>query len=307
MREPTRQVQDLNCPGERAPAHATKPVAPARRRGGVAADGRSLGRGTPFIKWAGGKRSLLPLLVPIVPKNFGTYHEPFLGGGALFFALRPARATLGEANSRLVRAYRGVRDHVDTVVESLRGSAHTRELFERLRDWDVDGADDASVACWLIYLNRTCFNGLYRVNRQGRFNVPFGGYTNPRICDEPTLRACSGALANAQIRHEDFAAVLGRAQRGDFVYFDPPYLPISTTSSFTSYTADGFGLRDHVRLRDVALELKEQGVHVLLSNSAAPAVLDLYKRGFKVRRVSAPRAVAAKGSSRGRVEELIIT
>lgn len=268
---------------------------------------REQGCAQPFLKWAGGKRAMLPHLMPLTPKRFGVYHEPFLGGGALFFALQPKCAVLSDANSRLVRAYRGVRDHVDRVVDSLRRSPHDRELFERLRKWDVDKAVDANVACWLIYLNRTAFNGLYRVNKNGGFNVPFGGYVNPRICDEPNLRACATALSGTDLRHEDFGAVLGRAERGDFVYFDPPYLPMSATSSFTGYTADGFTLRDHARLRDVARELKERGVHVLLSNSAAPAVLDLYAKGFEVLRVRAPRLIAARGSSRGRVEELIIS
>lgn len=223
----------------------------------------------PFLKWAGGKRSMLEHLLPRVPSTFGTYFEPFLGGGSLFFAVQPERAVLGDTNRRLVRAYMGVRDRIDQVVDFLRRSPHSKEFFLKLRRWDVDSADDASVASWVIYLNRTCFNGLYRVNRSGQFNVPFGDYVNPRICDEPNLRACSAALTSVEIRHDDFAGVLERAVAGDFVYLDPPYLPISVTSSFAAYTADGFTLRDHRRLRDVALGLKTRGVRVLICNRPA--------------------------------------
>lgn len=250
---------------------------------------------------------MLPCLLPLVPREFGTYFEPFLGGGSLFFSIQPERAVLGDANRRLVRAYTGVRDDVDEVLDFLRRSPHSKEFFLKLRRWEVDRADAASTAAWLIYLNHTCFNGLYRVNRSGDFNVPFGDYVNPRICDEPNLRACSAALTSAEIHYGDFSAVLERAKTGDFVYLDPPYLPISATSSFAGYTPDGFRLRDHRRLRDVALELKARGVHILISNSAAPAVLELFAEGFDVRRVQAPRTVAARGASRGKVEELIIS
>lgn len=270
-------------------------------------DRSALPAARPFVKWAGGKRSMLPHLLPLVPPEFGTYHEPFLGGGALFFAAMPQRAVLADANQRLVRAYLGVRDKVEAVINFLRRSQHSKQLFLKMRAWNVDRADDASVAAWLIYLNKTAFNGLYGVNRSGQFNVPFGDYKSPVVCDEPNLRACSTALAGVEIRHDDFTRVLDRAVADDFVYFDPPYLPVSATSSFAAYTPNGFGLRDHRRLRDVALELKARGVHVLISNSVAPAVLELYAEGFEVRRVSAPRAVAAKGASRGKVEELIIS
>lgn len=264
-------------------------------------------RARPFLKWAGGKTSMLPHLLPLVPKGFGVYHEPFVGGGALFWALRPERAVLSDANKRLVRTYAGVRDCVDSVVHFLQRSPHSKQFFLKLRQWRVDSAvDDASVAAWMIYLNKTAFNGLYRVNGNGRFNVPFGNYENPRICDEPNLRACSSALQGVTLLHADFATVTSRAEPGDVVYFDPPYLPISATSSFTGYTPGGFTLGDHVRLRDVGLALKARGVHVIVSNSAAPELVELYSKGFTVTRVRASRSVAAAGSSRGKVDELII-
>jgi DNA adenine methylase len=261
----------------------------------------------PFLKWAGGKRQLLGELERYLPARFGTYHEPFIGGGALYFHLQPARAVLSDNNERLVRAYRGVRDGVERVIRLLGQYPHDKDFFLSFREHDIDRDSDAEVAAWLVYLNKTGFNGLYRVNSQNRFNVPFGRYTNPNICDEENLRACSLALQEADLPFaEDFASVLHRARRGDLVYFDPPYLPLSVTSSFTSYTSEGFGLADHVRLRDVALDLKKRGVHVIVSNSSAPAVVELYEKGFAIERVAANRAVNSKADGRGAVTELII-
>jgi DNA adenine methylase len=262
--------------------------------------------GRPFLKWAGGKRQLLPQLLRHVPARFGRYFEPFVGGGALFFALRPRAATLADVNERLIRAYRGVAHGVEQVTQLLRAYPYDPDFYYRMRALDIDGRTDAEVAAWFIYLNRTGYNGLYRVNRQNRFNVPFGRYANPTVCDEPTLRACARALGGKEILVEDFAAVAVRAQRGDFVYFDPPYVALSATSSFTSYTSGGFGEAEQVKLRDVALALKRRGVHVMLSNSSAPTVRDLYKTGFDVLEVPATRMVNSRGDRRGPIEELII-
>ncbi|MES2640423.1 MAG: DNA adenine methylase [Myxococcota bacterium] len=260
----------------------------------------------PFLKWVGGKRQLLPALLPHTPARFGRYHEPFVGGGALFFHLRPARAVLADTNARLIRTWIGVRDHVEDVITLLRGFPHDRTFFEGLRAEAVDAKSDAEVAAWFIYLNRTGFNGLYRVNRQNRFNVPFGSYTNPTICDADTLRAASIALSQTDLLVEDFGAVLTRAEPGDFVYFDPPYIPLSATSSFTAYTAGGFGMPEQARLRDTARALKARGVHVVLSNSSAPAVHELYADGFLRTPVSAARAINCDASKRGAVTELIL-
>lgn len=260
----------------------------------------------PYVKWAGGKRSMLRHLRPFVPATFGTYFEPFAGGGALFFALQPAKAVISDINRRLVRSYIAVRDSVDEVVSLLKTYPYEKDFFLKMRAAPIDARSDVEVAAWLIYLNRTCFNGLYRVNRSNEFNVPFGRYANPTICDEANLLACSDALKSTAISHDPFEKVLERAVPGDFVYFDPPYLPLSTTSSFTAYSADGFGLCDHVRLRDVALELKARGVHVVISNSAAPAIRALYAEGFEVTEVLASRAINAKGDGRGKVPELVI-
>jgi DNA adenine methylase len=273
----------------------------------MAADGStSIPLPRPFLKWVGGKRQLLPALLPHTPSRFGRYHEPFLGGGALFFNLRPARSVLADTNARLVRTWKGVRDSVEDVIALLRAYPHDRVFFQQLREAAVDERTDAEVAAWFIYLNRTGFNGLYRVNRQNRFNVPFGSYTNPTICDAEGLRIASAALADTELHVEDFGAVLHRAEPGDFVYFDPPYVPLTATSSFTAYTAGGFGMGEQARLRDTARTLKERGVHVVLSNSSAPAVYELYADGFARTPVAASRAINCDPTKRGPVTELIL-
>lgn len=260
----------------------------------------------PFLKWVGGKRQLLPEILARAPQRFGAFHEPFLGGGAVYFALQPSRAFLSDSNERLIRAYSGVRDECDTVIEKLGKLPHERTFYERYRKRRIDRNSDADVAAWMIYLNRTGYNGLYRVNSKNLFNVPFGCYVRPRICRPENLRACARALAGAELSVGDFAAVLERARPGDFAYFDPPYVPLSATSSFRSYTRDGFDHAAQERLRDVARELKRRKVHVLLSNSSATLVRDLY-RGFDVREVSASRQVNSKASGRGKIVELLIS
>lgn len=261
--------------------------------------------GKPFVKWVGGKRKLLSRILPLVPARFGRYHEPFVGGGALFFATQPPRATLADSNTRLIRTYRGVRDHVDEVVLRLSGMPHDKATFERVRASLVDEMSDAGVAAWLIYLIKTGFNGLYRVNSRNLFNVPFGDMHQPTICDEPRLRACSRALQGVELVDGEFEGVLDRAKKGDFVYFDPPYVPLSASSDFVNYTKGGFDMAAQQRLVEVAATLKQRGVSVLLSNSAAPAVYELY-RGFEIHEVPVTRAVGAKASSRGVIKELLI-
>jgi DNA adenine methylase len=259
----------------------------------------------PFVKWVGGKRQILRDLIARVPPELGTYHEPFVGGGALFFAVRPPRAVLSDNNLRLVRTWRGVQKHVEDVIRLLKTYPHDKDFFLALREKDIDAGSDVDVAAWFIYLNKTAYNGLYRVNSKNRFNVPFGRYVNPTLCDEDNLRSCASALRGATIEHEDFAAVLDRAEPGDFVYFDPPYVPLSDTSYFTSYTAEGFGPEDQTRLRDVARTLKKRGVRVLLSNSGAEFVRRLYK-GFKIEEIHASRQVNCKAEGRGPIVELVI-
>lgn len=258
----------------------------------------------PFVKWAGGKRQLLAAIMRQIPPQYGTYHEPFLGGGAVFFALTPPQSFLSDSNLRLVRCYNGIKEHVGDVIQLLKGYDRSRKFFEEMRGRDIDSADDAEVAAWLIYLNKMGFNGLYRVNSKNRFNVPFGDNKNAQICDEENLKACSRALAHAEINWEDFEKVAERAKPGDLVYFDPPYVPLSSTSYFTSYTARGFTSDDQVRLRDLALRLKQKDVHVLLSNSSSAA--ELYSKDFDITEVLAARFVNSKVERRGKITELLI-
>jgi DNA adenine methylase len=262
----------------------------------------------PFIKWVGGKRQLLPELRARIPSTFGTYHEPFLGGGALFFDLLPKCAFLSDTNERLVRTYRAIRDGVEHVIALLKSYEHSREKFDELRACDVDALDDTHVAAWFVYLNKTCFNGLYRVNSENVFNVPFDDTRQraTRICDDDNLRACSDALRGVQIRHAHFAECLADVEPGDLVYFDPPYVPLSASSSFTAYTAEGFDLSEQIKLRDVARELKRRGAHVLLSNSSAPLVSTLYGKDFEIEHVNAGRSINSDGAKRGRIAESIV-
>jgi DNA adenine methylase len=263
----------------------------------------------PFLKWAGGKRQLLPQLLSHVPAHYRTYHEPFIGGGALFFHLAPTKAHISDANLRLIRTYRGVRDHVEEVIELLgKMQGRDRAYFDHVRDQAVDTyISDATVAAWLIYLNKAGFNGIYRVNQAGKFNVPFGKDESAIVCDPKRLRECSMVLQApaVTITHQDFYKAAERVEEGDFVYFDPPYVPLSETSSFAAYTADGFGPEDQECLRDVAFDLQRRGAYVLISNSDCPEVRTLYA-GAEIVEVEASRAVNSKASGRGKVGELLI-
>lgn len=265
-------------------------------------------RAAPFVKWAGGKRSLLTVLCKHAPASFGRYFEPFVGGGALFWSVRPRFAILADANDRLVRTYRAVRDSLPAVIELLRTYPNDRDFFERMRNAEVDGRTDAEVAAWLIYLNRTCFNGLYRVNKAGRFSVPFGAYSAPRILDVAGLRACSAALQGASVLHGDFARSVASATTDDFVYFDPPYAPLSASAGFVQYTAKGFALDDQVRLRDCAVDLVKRGVYVLVSNSSTPLVRSLYSDAdlFTLHEFSSARRIGAAATSRTPITELLV-
>jgi len=260
----------------------------------------------PFLKWAGGKRQLLSHLRERVPEDHGTYHEPFIGGGALFFDTDPNQAVLADYNLRLVRTYRAVRDNPEAVIDLLSTYPNDKEFFLNMRAQDIDKATDEEVAGWMIFLNRTGFNGLYRVNRKGGFNVPFGSYKNPNICNAENLRAASKRLASVEILHADFRSVEDRAVAGDFVYFDPPYVPASNTASFTSYTKNGFDLEDQAALRDLAKRLKEKGISVLLSNSSVPEVHALYAEGFESIEIFANRAINSNAAKRGKVAEALI-
>ena len=268
----------------------------------------------PFLKWAGGKRQLLPDLLQALDAagNFGNYHEPFLGGGALFFAmaregLQPGREyLLSDINQNLVDAYKGVRDHVEKVIDLLKGhdDRHDKNYFYEVRKQVPD--DLAGKAARIIYLNRTCFNGLYRENSKGEFNVPFGKHKNPLICDEANLKAVSETLRRATISAKSFDQITENVQPGDLVYFDPPYAPISRTSDFTSYTKDGFGSKEHKRLAKVAAKLANSGVKVMLSNSLTAFTKNLYD-GFHHHEVSVQRIIGSFVERRGEIIEILAT
>jgi DNA adenine methylase len=264
-----------------------------------------LRRTTPFLKWAGGKSELLPELLRRLPRSFNTYWEPFLGGGALFFSLNPVSAVLSDLNEELVNCYEVVKTDVDALLTQLDKHRNTRTHFMETRKLQPWTLDRVSRAARLIFLNKTCFNGLYRVNQKGEFNVPFGKYTNPNFCDERSLRAASRALKNTEILYRDFRFLLYRAQPGDFVYLDPPYDPVSSTSSFTSYSESPFGEREQKALRAVFEALAERGCSVMLSNSNTELVRKLY-RHFNVQEVLASRAINCQGEKRGKISELIV-
>lgn len=262
-------------------------------------------RARPFLKWAGGKTQLLPQILARLPQRFGTYHEPFLGGGAVFFALGPQRGVLSDINADLIRTYQAVRDDVGAVVRELRQHAAEEEHFYQVRAQEPGRLSGVASAARTIFLNRTCFNGLYRVNRRGEFNVPFGRYANPTICDVDNLTAVSRVLKGVELRVESVFDMGARVRKGDLVYLDPPYDPVSKTASFTSYARNGFGREEQERLAQLYRELVDRGAYVMLSNSDTKLINDLYK-DFHIDRVYARRAINARADRRGPVSEVLV-
>lgn len=237
----------------------------------------------PFVKWVGGKRQLLKQFRELglyPPEDFNPitnfYHEPFVGGGAVFFDLLPKNAKLSDLNNELVTTYNVIKNNVDELIKSLKKHIYDKEYYLEVRANKVEDLTVVEIASRFIFLNRTGFNGLYRVNKSGQFNVPFGRYNNPVICDEDNLRRVSDALQGVTITHQDYKKVLATAKSGDFIYFDPPYYPINTTPSFTSYTAEGFLEKEQTELRDTFVKLCEKGCFVMLSNSDTPFINELY-------------------------------
>ncbi|MFR0568211.1 Dam family site-specific DNA-(adenine-N6)-methyltransferase [Bifidobacterium apri] len=260
----------------------------------------------PILKWAGGKSQMLDVLLPKVPTHYGKYIEPFFGGGALFFALRPENAVIADSNPELVNLYTQIRDHVEDVISTLAGYKNEREQFLQVRSLDWTKLPPVDAAARTIYLNKTCFNGLYRVNRRGQFNTPFGKYKNPKICDAQALRAASKALRNAMIVCGDYATVLAEyAEPDDFVFLDPPYIPVSEYSDFKRYTKEQFGIADHLRLAVEFSRLHSLGCHLLLTNSNHPLVHDLYGQ-YEIQVIPTKRSVACKASSRTGEDTLVI-
>ena len=270
----------------------------------------------PFVKWVGGKRQLLTQfrlrnLYP--PEKFnpktGRYFEPFVGGGAVFFDLLPEKAFLSDLNNELVVTYNILKNDVENLVKSLKKHKLDKEYFLKIRAQNPKNLSDLNMASRFIFLNRTCFNGMYRVNSSGGFNVPFGKYNNPLICDEINLRKVSKALKNVEIKRQDYKEVLKKAKRGDFIYFDPPYYPTNKTSSFTSYTSEAFLDKEQIELRDTFEKLHKKGCFVMLSNSDTPFINKIYSeiKGARISKVSAGRAINSDASKRGKITEVLVT
>ena len=260
----------------------------------------------PILKWAGGKTQMLGDLIPKVPTSYGRYIEPFFGGGAMFFALQPENAVIADSNPELINMYRQVADHVDEVINYLKKYENTSEMFYDVRSLEWTALPKAEAAARTIFLNKTCFNGLYRVNKQGQFNVPFGKYKNPKICDEEGLRAASEVLKKAEILCGDYLLVLEHyAQPGDFVFLDPPYLPISEYSDFKRYTKEQFYEEDHVELAKMVTTLHERGCYVILTNSNHPLVHELYAP-FTIDVIQTKRHISCNGRTR-KGEDVIVT
>ncbi|WP_338055272.1 DNA adenine methylase [Sulfobacillus harzensis] len=258
------------------------------------------------IKWAGGKRQLLPQLLAAQPSSWNRYLEPFAGGAALFFALRAPGAYLSDTNPELINMYRVIRDDVESLIAHLRRHRNEAEYFYAVRALNPESLTPTERASRLIFLNKTCFNGLFRVNSKGKFNVPFGRYQNPVIVNPDRLRAAHRVLQTAEIVEADYSAVLDVAQPHDFVYVDPPYVPVSTTANFTSYTADGFNWSDQVQLANMVRQLAQRRCYVMASNADVPAIHNLY-RGMWIQVVPVRRAINSDATKRSGATEVIIT
>jgi len=264
----------------------------------------------PFVKWAGGKKQLLSQLLAFTPLKFENYFEPFIGGGALFFKLhylgRIKKSYLNDLNENLVTAYKTIKEKPQELIKELSSGKYKneKETFYKIRE--EESKDQIKATARFIFLNKTAFNGLYRENSNGKFNVPFGKYTNPKILDKENILAVSKALQTDETTCLDFEKAVAQAKKGDFVYFDPPYQPISKTSSFTGYTKQDFVEKDQQRLFNCFKTLDKKGCLVMLSNSYSPLVKDLYAE-FNQKIVMASRAISCKGEGRGKIKELIVT
>lgn len=266
----------------------------------------------PVVKWVGGKRQLLDDLTPLFPEKITSYCEPFLGGGAVLFRLQPDVAFVNDINSGLIQMYEVIRDNVEELIATLRKHPNDEKHFYTVRDLDRDNEQFEQLskverAARLLYLNKTCYNGLFRVNHSGQFNTPFGYYKNPNIVNESVLRAVSSYLKRAQITFSstDYKKVLENTAKGTFVYLDPPYDPVSDTANFTGYAKDGFGREEQIRLRECCDELNRRGISFMLSNSATDFIKEQYA-AYNITIVKAKRAVNANADGRGPVEEVVV-
>jgi DNA adenine methylase len=265
----------------------------------------------PFLKWAGGKRQLLHVIRSYIPRQFKTYYEPFVGAGAVLFDLRPDQAVINDINEELINCYRVIKESPEALLKDVRKHRNEKEYFYSIRALDRSSnyktLSPVERASRVIYLNKSCYNGLYRVNSKGEFNTPFGRYKNPQYVQEETILAISRYLNrnSVEIKNTSFDAVVETAEKDDFIYFDPPYDPVSETASFTSYSLSPFGRKEQVYLKETADLLGRRGCKVMLSNSATEYIQELYKEYYQIR-VPASRSINSVGSSRGKIDELLI-
>ncbi len=266
----------------------------------------------PVLKWVGGKRQLLDTLIPLLPPRITTYCEPFVGGGALLFALQPNTAYVNDINVDLIRVYNVIKNDVEFLITALQDYKNEADFFYAVRDWDRDkerysSLSDVQKAARILYLNKTCYNGLFRVNNAGEFNSPFGNYRNPNIVNAPTLRAVNSYFntATVHITSLDYAEVLKTLPKGTFVYLDPPYDPVSDTSSFTGYSKGGFNRDDQIRLRECCDDLNTRGLKFMLSNSATDFIKEQYS-AYHITIVQAKRAINSDSTKRGEVDEVVV-
>lgn len=266
----------------------------------------------PVLKWVGGKSQLLREIRKRIPDEIETYYEPFIGGGAVFFNIAPNKAVISDMNSELINLYQVIKNSPEELIKSLKKHENTPEYFYKIRAKDRDHKNykrlsPITKASRLVYLNRTCFNGLFRVNSRGELNAPFGRYRNPQICNEPNIREIADFLKSHEIEiiEADFETALSTAKAGDFVYLDPPYDPVTDTASFTGYVAGGFDREQQRRLKACCDELHAKGVKFMLSNSSTEFILELYK-DYNVEFVDAKRNINCKGNSRGAVQEVLV-
>lgn len=266
----------------------------------------------PVVKWVGGKRQLLNDITPLLPSKFTTYCEPFLGGGAVLFHVQPTNAYANDINAELIQMYEVIRDHVDELIAELEQHPNNEEHFYNIRDWDRDKEKYAQLskiqkAARIIYLNKTCYNGLFRVNNAGEFNTPFGHYKSPNIVNAPTLKAVSNYFNKAHITFSsvDYEEVLSKLPKGSFVYLDPPYDPVSDTANFTGYTKSGFGRDEQIRLRKCCDDLDRRGIKFMLSNSATEFIKQQY-HAYSITPVKAKRAINSNAEKRGAVDEVVV-
>lgn len=265
----------------------------------------------PFLKWAGGKRQLLSEIRKYIPKKITTYYEPFVGGGAVLFDVQPQKAIIGDISPDLINVYTVIKENVEELIKALKKHKNEEDYFYRTRELDrtdqYENLSHIDKAARIIYLNKTCYNGLFRVNSQGQFNVPFGNYKNPNIVNDVVLRAVSNYLNEADITFlcGDFHDVLETVKKGCFVYLDPPYDPVSDTSSFTGYTLDGFDSDDQTRLRNVCNQLNERGCSFLLSNSHTDFICELYSE-YTIEIVQVGRNINSDGAKRGKISEVLV-